>query len=770
MHHFLIAIAKTPTARSGLIRKLEKGVEHLVPYVPGRMHMLALSERTFFVSAENHDFLGLGAHHLKQGRDFVTYDGFCWLQERETQTVSLFLNAFRDRGAFGLNDALDGEYCAAWYHSGCHRLIAVADFTGLRPIYYMDTPEYFAVSNRQMFLNPLLIESERISLDLQEAADLVAKGNKFTDRSILQGVRMLRPGFAIAFTPGASAEIRRSGSPIFTARGLPKESDYVRSVSEIVRNLDALDNMPGLDGLPIPISLTGGEDSRLVLAAALESRIADRVETFTYGFADNPDITAAEMVARKAGVPHNKRIHAPPINASERAVSEIWTDLTRHAYRFEGAPGAWDGGASSATKVGLDVVGYFDAYFKRVRPASAEIDVTSREVARAFMREPQQPFDPLGVLTPQAIQRDTEICNAWLESVLDEGAELNDIPELFYFDFRLPWWGGAIAANVGSLYRMAPLASKFASRTGLKQTVTERRERKFVFEAMKILRPDLLELPYLNKKWPDHFQAASPGVRLPGVELQLPAPRHQSIPWPITLARRGGNFIHEYVNSHEFNGLKDVIDLPKLSGFLADPTRVNNSTIVRSIVNLCEILILAADDQSRHPDKIEKAGLSGPRLVTDIPELIQLASRSARPSGTQIPNPSPVKPSLTQRTYDLSFPDGPLSGVRIDPATRSSELILHSLSLLVRDGSVIPVKLKSLLCNSEITADAQLDGTLKLKAVGTDPHLYIPSALNRDELVGCVLKISASPSSGALELFFDQGQGFTRKDKITIPY
>ena len=759
MHHFAIVFTKSYDARSTLIRRLAKGIDHLVPYVPKQMHAISLADNAIFISTENHDFLNLGAHHLQQGRDFIAYEGFCQRSDRQTQTSNIFLNAFREYGPFLLNDSLHGEFCAAHFNSGTNCLSGVTDFTGLRPIYYMDSSEYFAISNRQMFLNPLLTSSEKISIDFREVADLLGKGNKFSDRSMLQGVRMLRPGFAISYTCDSGTKISRSGTPIFQDRGEPSKLDYIKSVHEIVRNFDALENMPGLDGKPIRISLTGGEDSRLVLAAALESRIADRIETFTYGFADNPDIAAAEIVAKKAGVPHTKTIYAMPTQVSERPIGDIWRELKQHAFRFEGAPGAWDGGGGSATQTRLDLVGYFDAYFKRVRPLSAEIDVTSRDVARAAMREPQQPFDPLGFLTPAAVDWDADFCNSWMESVLDDGAELNDIPELFYFDFRLPWWGGGMAANVGSLYRMAPLASKLASRTGLKQTVTDRRERKFIFQAMLALRPDLLEIPYLNKKWPDHFQGMAGSTKLPEKEMQIPTPQHPSAPWQVTLARRDGEFIHEYLMSHDFSGLEEVINLKRLTTFLTDKTLIKSGPIVRSIVNLCEILVLAANDQSRAPDRIGEIDTDKINLTTNISELANL--------GSQKKNYSTLK---NRRNFNFNFPSSSVKNARIDPASCASEMLLYSVSLQKRDGSKLMILPSCMRHNSEMSAKLLPNGVLHLKSIGNDPQILFPAGFSFEDIVSCAVSMEIILGHGPLEVFFDTGKSFTRKDMISVLY
>ncbi|WCP11716.1 hypothetical protein sphantq_00096 [Sphingobium sp. AntQ-1] len=762
MHHFLIVHAKNVDARNRLLDRLKMGVDHLVPYVPARKKILSLSDNAFFVSTESHDFLGLGEKSVVRDGNLAAFDGYCALKNHNQKSVDYIYDLFRQHRAFTVNDHIDGELCAASYDFNTGTLSILSDFTGLRPIYFTEDDNYFAASNRQMFLNPLLTPTAKLEIDFSQIADLLGKGNKFTDRSFLKGVRLLRPGFAGVFTPGKGFETRRSGEPIFTARGEPSRADYIRSVSELVNNFDTLSRMPGLQDQPIRISLTGGEDSRLVLAAALESSVADRIETFTYGFADNPDIAAAEMVAQKAGVPHVKNIHTPPTSVSERPLDKIWDDLRRHAFRFEGAPGAWDGGAATATQVRLDLVGYFDSYFKRVRPSNALIDVVSRDVARAFMKEPQQDFDPMGILQPSAIAADEAFCDNWLETVLDEGAELNDIPELFYFDFRLPWWGGAMAANVGSLCRIAPLASKFASRTGLKQSLVDRRERKFIFEAMLTLRPDLLELPYLNKKWPDHFQARSARVKLPGTELRLPTPKHPSAPsWHITLAKRGGSHIRDYIRSHDFSGLEEMVDIDRLMLFLEDASRVNNTPIVRTIVNLCEILVLAAGDQFRSPDKIANSRINAPDLITNIPNF----------SDTPMTIPVEVRtPGLQARNFDIAFPKEKLRNVRIDPASKPSNLVLHSMMLRRQDGTVAALELAKLQTNGELAMVARPDGGVDLRASGQDPHIYLPKGTDLSDIAGCTFKLSLPPSGGNLEIFFDYGNGFTREGMVGIAY
>jgi len=745
-----------------------KGVSHLVPYEPGKSHILSLSDNVLFISTQSHDFLRLGERHLTAENKFVTYDGFIRTGTRNISMTSVLMSAFRDYGAFGLNDHLAGEFCAGHYCMSKKIVSGVSDFTGLRPLYYLNNSFYFSISNRQMFLNPLLTESKKISVDFNEIADLLGKGNKFSDRAILRDVRLLRPGFGVSYSSDSGLIVRRSGQPIFTTRGLPKKEDYIKSVSEIVNNFDELNNIPGLDQNPIRISLTGGEDSRLVLAAALNSSVANRIETFTYGYPDNPDIAAAEMVAKKAGVQHVKHIQAPSKNLSERSINDIWTDLRRHSFRFEGAPGAWDGGAGSSTQTRLDLSGLYSEFFKRVRESNASVDITSPEIGLKLLRDFQQPFDPLGVLKNTPTQSCTEADQNWLNCLLAEGAELNDIPELFYHDFRISWWTGSMASNAGSLVRIAPLASKLPARTALKQTLSDRRERRFIFEAMLALRPDLLEIPYLNKKWPEHFQSITNNVKLPGVELHLPYTQHPSVPWQNTLAKRGGSFILDYIKSNSFDDLSEVINIPQLTRFLIDPALVNNTPIVRSICNLSEILILACGDHSRFPDKITNNNLVGQSRVTNLAELASWASGSA-----QIEKLEPLEQSTTpvkRLELVVNFPAEPVRNVRIDPSVRPCALSLEKIILRKNDGAHITVPLSVMRLNDQLAISKRQDNFLQLIASGNDPQLYFPVDFNFNLIVGCKLILRVQPGSGPLEIFFDYGQGFSRVGMLSLSY
>mgnify|MGYP001335961646 CR=1 FL=1 len=174
MHHFLIVKAKSKSAKQTLFDRLIKGLDHLVPYEPHRRKILSLADDVYFASTESHDFLGLGEKSGQFGERFIAYEGFCFLKSRGENTLDLFRDIFQKRSIFEANDYLDGEFCAVNYEENGDTINVISDFTGLRPIYYLNNEDYFAASNRQMFLNPLLTRSGRLETDWQQCYDQLA--------------------------------------------------------------------------------------------------------------------------------------------------------------------------------------------------------------------------------------------------------------------------------------------------------------------------------------------------------------------------------------------------------------------------------------------------------------------------------------------------------------------------------------------------------------------------------------------------------------------
>jgi hypothetical protein len=99
--------------------------------------------------------------------------------------------------------------------------------------------------------------------------------------------------------PGDIPGLGRAG----TVNSLPGSADVAAALVAAVSPLRALTE-------PVELSLTGGKDSRLIVAALLAAGVPVRAKT--HGFAAHPDVTVAAEIARRLGIEHVVREPASP--------------------------------------------------------------------------------------------------------------------------------------------------------------------------------------------------------------------------------------------------------------------------------------------------------------------------------------------------------------------------------------------------------------------------------------------------------------------------
>jgi asparagine synthase (glutamine-hydrolysing) len=174
------------------------------------------------------------------------------------------------------------------------------DRYGLHRLYYHEADEgfYFAVEAKAI----LAVRPELRSLDSQALGEFVACGCVLGSRTLFGGIRILPPAAAWVFRHGS---IERKGA-YFESREweeqtvLPPER-YYQDVREIFsRNLPRYFNGQNRLGF----SLTGGLDTRMILAWLKPPPMSLPCYTFGSMFHDCRDVTVARQVAQACGQKH----------------------------------------------------------------------------------------------------------------------------------------------------------------------------------------------------------------------------------------------------------------------------------------------------------------------------------------------------------------------------------------------------------------------------------------------------------------------------------
>ena len=169
--------------------------------------------------------------------------------------------------------------------------------TRIDPVYLAEQPGVAVLSDRAAWAAAM---TGRIaSLDPVLAGALLNVGYPLGNTTPFSGVRAL-----------ACAESLRlkDGSPV---RYADEHADPGPVVGTIEAVADALISaVAPLATVPVEMSLTGGKDSRLVVAALSAAGIRFRART--HGFEDHPDVIVAALIANRLGVQHVVTEPTPP--------------------------------------------------------------------------------------------------------------------------------------------------------------------------------------------------------------------------------------------------------------------------------------------------------------------------------------------------------------------------------------------------------------------------------------------------------------------------
>lgn len=207
--------------------------------------------------------------------------------------------------AFGLDftNQLRGMYALAIHDPRSRRLILARDPYGIKPLYYVEAPGFFAFASEthalaQVGLSPVPAGSD-VYVELLQLQYLTGT------RSTNPKVKRVLPGEIIIVEDGVVIERRRNVT-------LPPGPPQAWSDDEALERLDSVllesVKLHQRSDVPYGLFLSGGIDSSALLAAM--SRLNGRIlRTFTIGFPDRAAVDErilAKKLAREVGAEHTE--------------------------------------------------------------------------------------------------------------------------------------------------------------------------------------------------------------------------------------------------------------------------------------------------------------------------------------------------------------------------------------------------------------------------------------------------------------------------------
>lgn len=207
-------------------------------------------------------------------------------------------------------DRLDGEFCFLAGRDDGRALRVITDPLGRLHVYALQTENAILISTSALMLAHL----GQCSWHQDAVREFLAGGVVYEDRSLFRGVRKLPPATIQTYESSRKVAENVYWSPYkqLDATATTDESleRYWRAVQSALADIHRRFESPVLD-------LTGGLDSRIILAGTRSFRSDSRIQTIVAGPADSADVAVAQHIAATLGLQH-RHIASPAADSSAR--------------------------------------------------------------------------------------------------------------------------------------------------------------------------------------------------------------------------------------------------------------------------------------------------------------------------------------------------------------------------------------------------------------------------------------------------------------------
>ena len=201
-----------------------------------------------------------------------------------------------------IEDRLAGHYAEVDLNSSGRGTVR-QDPYGLHPLYIGSVRGVTLIANRPHLVAGELeqITGTRAARDHRCAAWLAFSGRPIGDRTGYEDVRCIPFGATVRINPDHGARFSFTDAPWLLPATDIDDSCIDRIESDLIANLRA-----AIKAMSDPprLQLTGGRDSRLVLALAVRAGLLQDVEIVTHGKADAPDAIVANELTTSLGLKH----------------------------------------------------------------------------------------------------------------------------------------------------------------------------------------------------------------------------------------------------------------------------------------------------------------------------------------------------------------------------------------------------------------------------------------------------------------------------------
>jgi hypothetical protein len=403
-----------------------------------------------------------------------------------------------------------GLYCLCYLDESLDTIHIWNTVTRIVPVYWCENENYYFTCNKALPIHFLANGREKPVYDPGYAVSFLNIGF-YTDGTPFRGVQVLPPNSSLAIQPTGIniSEIDQSLQHMFILE--PDEAYY----DELAQSMLNAFNVVKTFNQEISCGITGGKDSRLIVA--ILKYIGVKVNTFTHGFDQHPDVIIGQKVANILGLPHT--ISQPIVQASG-GVENITVDILQRAITTlrlsEGMLSAYENISTNRPFQNAITLGGNGGELLRGGFAHSLNNPNYENMMKYFQA---------GMLSCNNLMKEKyrnrfqmEV-NQWIKDYpkLAPG----DILEKTYLFYRAGRWSASARMGYSmSSHSVMPFFDGVLVKQLLKSKSFFKVHDYIVYNLLKRFAPDLLGVPFFNESWKFNNPHKMPPVKLPPHQIR----------------------------------------------------------------------------------------------------------------------------------------------------------------------------------------------------------------------------------------------------------
>lgn len=481
-----ILIARASRPRVDCREVVRRAAEPLLQEAPGQWEPLIETPAVAAGIIRRGAHPRAGGQILRTNEVSVLMDGFLSdeiLADEASETTdgsqaASIARTFQDKGRAGL-ESLSGSFVIVIIDHAHDRVVVLTDRSGSRPMFVGDNGEVVLLAPEPKAFRPIAGMTDEILPG--SILSLSLNAFLFGESSYWRKVTLLGPARTFEIDAGGTT-LRRYWTPTFRTRSTPSPDELEHAVRQCVVNQIRHFERPVL-------ALSGGVDSRVILATAQRAGLKLDTVTWTYDAAEGPqaDFAVGHRIAELAGVPNEQH---------RLSDSKLAEQASRIVYGSDGLAG-YLGAFADRERLAQTLAGKYDAIvfgdqcYRGEREVRTPADALERVGVRMGPRVSLVKF----LMRPDAARACLSDYRRQIDTLLADighGQAPHDLHDRLYWQVRVP----RLLTGPKALWRMhlevlSPLLDvpmlNLAERLGVEQ----RAEKTFLRNGLRAMAPDL---------------------------------------------------------------------------------------------------------------------------------------------------------------------------------------------------------------------------------------------------------------------------------------